>query len=74
MAGTDMDHSDTTTKTDDSKPASSAVTDNHVDAQEPTPPKPSLLKKMQTKLGLDVPTVLLMLKSVSLWIRFSTRH
>lgn len=61
-----MDQSESTTKTEDSKPVASAVPDDPADTKEPAPPKPSFLKKIQTKLGLDVPTVLLMLKFVSL--------
>jgi hypothetical protein len=63
MSDSDRGRSDTTTpKAEDGKAATAAAGDSNVDVEEPKPPKASLLKKIQTKLNLDVPTLLLMLK------------
>ncbi|KIY04117.1 uncharacterized protein Z520_00809 [Fonsecaea multimorphosa CBS 102226] len=47
---------------EDNKAATGKTRDAGPDVQEAAPPKPGLLKKIQTKLNLDVPTLLLMLK------------
>jgi hypothetical protein len=38
---------------------------NHAEYDEPPSPRPGLLKRIQTKLNLDLPSSLLMLKSVA---------
>jgi hypothetical protein len=62
MADTDREHADAVPEAENGKTAPDTTSNGNVDFDEPKPPKPSLLKKIQTKLGLDVPTVLLMLK------------
>ncbi len=63
MSDNDREHSDATSaKAEDGKAAAHPVSDGDVETEEPKPPKAGLLKKIQTKLNLDLPTVLLMFK------------
>ncbi|KAJ9604339.1 hypothetical protein H2200_011173 [Cladophialophora chaetospira] len=62
MSDTDREHSDTTTKAGDGGAVADKAGNGHADAEETKPPKVGLLKRLQTKLNLDLPTVLLMFK------------
>ena len=62
MSDTDRKHSDATAKAEGGQTAAEAVRDGRAEADEPKPPKAGLFKRIQAKLNLDVPTLLLMLK------------
>ncbi|KIW33378.1 uncharacterized protein PV07_00235 [Cladophialophora immunda] len=61
MSEVDNRHSDTTAPEEDSKAATDMARDVGAGV-EAAQPKPGLFKKIRTKLNLDVPTLLLMLK------------
>ena len=63
MSDTEREHSDSMTKAESSKDTLEAGQHGGFEAEEQQKPvKVGLLKKIQTKLSLDVPTSLLMLK------------
>ena len=63
MSDIDREHSDTTTKAEDGQATADGIHNSNVEDDElPKAPKVGLLKKIQTKLDLDAPTLLLMFK------------